>query len=72
MTAFTRRRLDRLQAKREADSPCEECGYGLGLATYEVEFVDHSEPDEFCSGCGRQLSVEITWDEDLDSLPPRE
>jgi hypothetical protein len=67
MTAFTRRRLDRLQAKRQRsyNSPCEECGHGLGTATYAVEFVDYSEPDEFCSGCGRQTSVEIVWGDEL-------
>jgi hypothetical protein len=67
MSAFTRRRLERLQAKRKENSPCEECGHGLGLATYEVEFVDHSEPDEYCPKCGRQLSVEITWDADSEA-----
>jgi ribosomal protein L37E len=73
MTAFTRRRLDRLQAKREASGACEECGYPSSeAATYELVFVDpaleatlaESENDSRCSACGRQTSVDIWFPQD--------
>jgi hypothetical protein len=69
MSSFTRRRLERLQAKRKENSPCEECGYGLGLTEYEVEFVDHSEDDEYCPS--RQISVEVTWLDGPEARTPR-
>jgi len=65
MSGFTRNRLERLE--RHPGRPCPECGAGNEApVTYEVIFVeDDSEAgekeEEFCSVCGKQTLVTITW-----------
>jgi hypothetical protein len=68
MSATLTRRVERLQARRDAHGPCEVCGWDSGEPTiYAVEFVDDDDPceNEYCPRCGRQTTTVITWgDED--------